>query len=252
MRLPARTPAYTKEAESRVSGAPWQWQRRPEGRGLSALRLEGDVIIAQAGVTDPELAEFALAHSIPGFEWLYDLPGSVGGAVLMNAGNNEGEMQERLVSVRWVTPEGELRRAEPKELEFGYRTSLFHREPAIIVEAVLKADVRGSEGRIYAKMQRIKAVRRSKFPARLLCAGSIFKRPPGHYAGKLIEDAGLGGLRVGDAMVAHEHKGFIINAGNATAADVTGLIELVRARVLEDSGITLETEVELFSQRRFV
>ena len=250
LRLPSRTPACGAEGEPRLSSVPWQ--RRAAGQGLCGMTLGDGVIVAQGGATDPELAEFALAHSVPGYEWIYDLPGSVGGAVFMNAGNSDGEMQERLVSVRWVTPEGELRRAEPKELEFGYRTSLFHREPAIIVEAVLKADVRGSEGRIYAKMQRIKAVRRSKFPARLLCAGSIFKRPPGHYAGKLIEDAGLGGLRVGDAMVAHEHKGFIINAGNATAADVTGLIELVRARVLEDSGITLETEVELFSQRRFV
>jgi len=250
LRLPARTPACNAEEEKRLSGQ--SWQRRPEGQGLNAISMGDGTITAQAGVTDPELAEFALAHSIPGYEWIFDLPGSVGGAVFMNAGNNEGEMQERLLSVRWVSPEGELCEAGAEELEFGYRNSIFHRRPGIIVDAVLKADIRGSDGRIYAKMQRIKAVRRSKFPARLLCAGSIFKRPPGHYAGKLIEDAGLGGLRVGDAVVAEEHKGFIINAGNATAADVTGLIQLVRERVLEASGVALETEVELFSKRRFL
>ena len=250
LRLPSRTPACNTEEEKRLSGQ--SWQRRPEGQGLSSMSMGDGVITAQAGVTDPELAEFALAHSVPGYEWVYDLPGSVGGAVFMNAGNNEGEMQERLLSVRWVTPEGELCEAGPEQLDFGYRASVFHRRPGIIVETKLKADVRGSDGRIYAKMQRIKAVRRSKFPPRLLCAGSIFKRPPGHYAGKLIEDAGLGGLRVGDALVAEEHKGFIINAGNATATDVTGLIQLVRERVLEASGVELETEVELFSTRRFV
>ena len=220
--------------------------------GLGRIRLAADNWIVGAGVFDPSLAHFAWEHGVTGFEWMYDIPGSVGGAVFMNAGNNDGEMSHSLVSARWIDPQGTLHDWSADKLAMTYRHTILHDQPGVVVEATVRADNSAPKDVILQEMRRIRDLRRSKFPRQLLCAGSVFKRPSGHYAGKLIEDAGLGGLQVGHAMVAEEHKGFIINLGKASASDLLALIEQVQQRVWENSGIRLETEVELFGQRPFV
>ena len=210
---------------------------------LRGLSLQEDLLVCQAGVLDETLAEFCLGRGITGFEWIYDIPGSVGGAVFMNAGNNDGEIKDSLVNATWITPDGETVSGPATALDLGYRASRFHSDPAIVVEATFSLPGRAPMAEIEQRMRSIRALRQSKFPEETLCAGSIFKRPPGNFAGRLIEQAGCGGMSVGGARVSHKHKGFIVNTGNATAADVLALIERVRQRVLEHSGIELTTEV---------
>jgi UDP-N-acetylmuramate dehydrogenase len=213
---------------------------------LSDISLENGVIRASGGVLDGKLSEFAWEHRLTGFEWIFDIPGSVGGAVFMNAGNNDGEISETVTQVTWVALDGSVRVSNLEELELGYRSSRFHRSPGIIVEALFEPLGSDDPAEIRARMDSIQTVRQSKFPPETLCAGSIFKRPPGHYAGKLIEEAGCGGMCVGGALVSQKHKGFIVNTGEATATDVLELIARVKARVLADSGVALTTEVVSF------
>ncbi len=213
---------------------------------LSEISLESGLIRAAGGVLDSKLSQFAWHHGLTGFEWIYDIPGSVGGAVFMNAGNNDGEISETVAEVTWVAPDGTVHRSGLPELGLGYRKSRFQRSPGIIVEAIFEPLGSDDQGAIRGRMDAIQAVRQSKFPPETLCAGSIFKRPPGHYAGRLIEEAGCGGMRVGGALVSQKHKGFIVNTGGATAADVLELISRVKARVLADSGVLLTTEVVSF------
>ena len=215
---------------------------------LGGISLEDGTITAEAGATDEGLSEFALERCITGFEWCYDIPGSVGGAVYMNAGNADGEIADSCLWVDFITPEGESARLEKDALAFSYRSSIFqHDVKGIIWRAGLAATRTTQADEIRQKMDDIRNLRRCKFPEETLCAGSIFKRPPGHFAGKLIEDAGCGGMRVGGALVSPKHKGFIVNTRGATATDVLTLIAMVQERVQEDSGIPLKTEVESFA-----
>jgi len=220
--------------------------------GLAALREEGGGIVAGAGVEDPVLAGFARDRGWTGFEWIDDLPGTVGGAVFMNAGNNDGEILKNTVSVTWLDREGTLHTAGREALEYGYRTSRFHRDPGCVVEARLRPLGEASPATIDARMSEIRAERNNKFPPETMCAGSVFKRPPGDYAGRLIEASGCGGMRSGGAKVSEKHKGFIVNTGGATAEDVMSLVSRVRARVREDSGVELQREMEVFGTRRFL
>jgi len=220
--------------------------------GLSGIREEGGGVVAGAGVEDAVLAGFARDRGWTGFEWIDDLPGSVGGAVFMNAGNNDGEMAENTVSVTWLDREGTLHTAGGEALSYGYRTSRFQGEPGCVVEADLRPRGGASPAAITARMDRIRAKRAERFPAETMCAGSVFKRPPGDYAGRLIEVAGCGGMRSGGAKVSEKHKGFIVNTGGATAADVMDLVGRVQARVREDSGVELQREMEVFGARRFL
>jgi UDP-N-acetylmuramate dehydrogenase len=221
-------------------------------RGLSGLSMESDMMRCQAGVRDEALSLCAWSHGIAGYEWLFDIPGSVGGAVYMNAGCNEGDMAGLVLQVTWLDIRGEVRVSDPADLNFGYRHSRFHDSPGLVVEALLRADTRDDPAAIRARMETSRATRKSKFPPESLCAGSVFKRPPGHFAGKLIEDAGCGGMTVGDAMVSPKHKGFIVNRGAATARDVKALMEQVSGRVLRQFGIRLEPEVVSFEETPFI
>lgn len=215
--------------------------------GLSAITMEGELIRASGGVLDRDLAEFAWRQQLTGFEWVYDIPGTVGGAVYMNAGNNDGEISQSVVTVSWIAPDGTLHHGDGEELALGYRSSRFQSDPGIIVEALFRPVGSDSPAAIRQRMESIRAVRQSKFPPETLCAGSIFKRPPGHYAGRLIEEAGCGGMSVGGALVSQKHKGFIVNTGDATATDVLQLIAQVKTRVFEASGVHLSTEVMAFA-----
>ena len=219
--------------------------------GLKSLSYDDGTIRCGAGVSDAELAQFAAEEGIAGFEWICDIPGSLGGAAYMNAGNHMGEMSQCLVSVRWMGTDGRLHESTGAELDLSYRRSRFHSIPGIILEGTLRWDQRDSAPRIQQRMNEIRATRRARFPEETLCAGSIFRRPPGNFAGKLIEEAACGGMRAGNACVSHKHKGFIVNLGNATANDVLELIRRVQQRVLENSGVLLETEVEFFARNAF-
>ena len=161
----------------------------------------------------------------------------------MNAGAYGGEMKDVLESVTVLDGQGDIRVLQREELDMGYRTSRAAREGYIVLEAVIALEP-GDESKIREKLEDLKERRTSKQPLEYPSAGSTFKRPEGYFAGKLIQDAGLRGLRVGDAMVSEKHCGFVINCGSATAADVDRLIRQVQERVRENSGVTLEPEVK--------
>jgi UDP-N-acetylmuramate dehydrogenase len=218
---------------------------------LEGLSFEDGLIVAEAGVDDGRLSEFAAERHVSGLEWIFDIPGTVGGAVYMNAGNNDGEMKNGLERVRWVEPDGRIVESGGDGLEMGYRATRFQRQPGIVVRCWVRPAGQDSRDAIRGRMEAIRDLRRQKFPEEKRCAGSVFKRPPGHFAGRLIEEAGCGGMRVGGAVVSPKHKGFIVNTGGATARDVLQLIELVRAAVLANSGVRLETEVLDFGRLRF-
>ncbi len=220
--------------------------------GLGVLREEGGEIIAGAGVEDSVLAGFARDRGWTGFEWIDDLPGTVGGAVFMNAGNNDGEMAANTISVSWLDREGTLNTAGPDDLAYDYRRSRFQADPGCVVEARLRPLGEASPVAITERMDGIRATRKRKFPPETMCAGSVFKRPPGDYAGRLIEAAGCGGMQTGAAKVSEKHKGFIVNTGGATSGDVMALMDRVRTRVKDKFGVELQREVEIFGTRRFL
>lgn len=209
---------------------------------FSDINIEGTRIRAQAGASLAKIAAEALRAGLAGFEFAAGIPGTLGGACIMNAGAYGGEMKDVLLAVTVLTKDGEIREIPREELDMGYRTSRASREGWIVLGATIEL-ARGDEKEIRAKMEDLKQRRTDKQPLEYPSAGSTFKRPEGYFTGKLIQDAGLKGLRVGDAMVSEKHSGFVVNCGNATAADVDGLIRLVQEKVREDSGITLEPEV---------
>lgn len=206
------------------------------------VEAEGDKIIAGGGVLLSKVAKKALDASLTGFEFAAGIPGTVGGAMVMNAGAYDGEMKQIVESVEVVDTEGNLRVLSCEEMEFGYRTSILKREPFVVTKVTFKLE-KGDSTVIKEKMDDLAARRREKQPLEYPSAGSTFKRPQGHFAGKLIMDAGLRGYQVGGAKVSDKHCGFVINAGDATAMDVYNLMEDVIKEVQEKFQVTLEPEV---------
>jgi UDP-N-acetylmuramate dehydrogenase len=210
---------------------------------LSGIDLEGeDIICAKAGALNSQIALFARQNCLTGFEFAAGIPGTIGGAMIMNAGAYGGEMKLITKSVRVVTPKGEVKELSANECDFGYRTSALKREGYIVLEARLQLQ-KGDQAAITEKMTELALKRKEKQPLEYPSAGSTFKRPEGYFAGKLIDDAGLRGFRVGDAQVSEKHCGFVINRGNATSSEIHELIEQVQKKVYESFGVTLETEV---------
>lgn len=210
------------------------------------IEREGRDLVAQAGARLSKLASAAQAASLSGLEFAAGIPGGVGGGAAMNAGAYGGQIADILVTAE-VLLEGEIRTLRADEMRFGYRTSLPLREGG----AVLSARFRLQDGdgeQIAAQMRELGRRRREKQPLEYPSAGSAFKRPEGHFAGALIERAGLKGETVGGARVSEKHAGFLINAGGATATDVLKLIALVQRRVLENSGVFLEPEVRVIGE----
>lgn len=214
-------------------------------------------ITAEAGALLSKVARAALEAGLAGFEFASGIPGSVGGALFMNAGAYEGEMAGIVLSAEVLDggpggkdggknrPEdGRVRIRRKEEMELTYRNSLFQRNGEVILSVELQLE-KGDRNAIRAEMDRLAAVRREKQPLQFASAGSFFKRPPGRFAGKLIADAGLQGLAVGDAQISELHAGFLINRGNASAGDILRLMKLVQGAVLECSGILLEPEVRI-------
>ena len=206
------------------------------------VTVDGDKIVAGGGVLLSKVAKCALDESLTGFEFAAGIPGTVGGAMVMNAGAYDGEMKQIVENVEVIDKAGNLRVLSCEEMEFGYRTSILKREPFIVTKTTFKLN-KGDKNVIKEKMDDLAARRRDKQPLEFPSAGSTFKRPEGHFAGKLIMDAGLRGYQVGGARVSDKHCGFVVNVGNATATDVHNLMEDVIKKVQEEFQVTLEPEV---------
>ncbi|HAE80381.1 MAG TPA: UDP-N-acetylenolpyruvoylglucosamine reductase, partial [Lachnoclostridium sp.] len=190
------------------------------------------------------IAHRALEEGLAGMEFAAGIPGSLGGAVVMNAGAYGGEMKDILTLVRLLMPDGEIVTKTPEELRLGYRYSLVPKLSATVLSAEIRLAA-GDREEIRAKMDDLAKQRRDKQPLEYPSAGSTFKRPVGHFAGKLIQDAGLRGYTVGGAQVSEKHCGFVINRGGATASDVLRLMEDVQRLVEKTSGVLLEPEVRI-------
>lgn len=217
------------------------------GRNLNQVSVNGEEIRAQAGAMLSVIAKTALSESLTGFEFASGIPGTLGGAAVMNAGAYGGEMKDVLTEVTVLTREGEIRTVPAGKLEMGYRTSLAAKNGWIILEAVLKFQ-KGDAEAIRGRMEELKMQRVTKQPLDLPSAGSTFKRPEGYFAGKLIMDAGLCGFTVGGAQISEKHCGFVVNKGGATAEDVRNLICAVQKKVQEDAGVKLEPEVKFLGE----
>ncbi len=211
---------------------------------LSQIKLEGNQVIAQAGALLSRIATKALENSLTGFEFAHGIPGTLGGAVVMNAGAYGGEMKQVLVSCKVMDEQGNLLTLTNEELELGYRTSIIHNKNYIVLEATLRLE-QGNQEEISSYMKELMGRRKEKQPLDKPSAGSTFKRPEGHFAGKLIMDSGLRGYRLGHAMVSDKHCGFLINDGGATCKEVEELIKHVQKVVKEKYQVELEPEVKI-------
>ena len=210
---------------------------------MSDSSIEGDLIKADAGCILSKLANLAKDNSLKGMEFASGIPGTLGGAIVMNAGAYGGEMKDIIEYVDILLDDGNVKRYSNEEMNFGYRKSIVD-EGKIVLSAGLRLS-KGDKSEIEAKMLELKEKRTSKQPLEYPSSGSTFKRPEGYFAAKLIEDAGLKGYRVGGAMVSPKHSGFVINYDNATAEDVLKLIEDVRNIVNDKFGVLLEPEVKI-------
>lgn len=209
---------------------------------LKEIKAEGNKITAGAGVLLSQLAALAAENSLTGLEFASGIPGSVGGATVMNAGAYGGEMKQIVESVVVVSKEGEFLTFDNDTMEFSYRHSIIKDYPFTVVEVTFVLET-GAKQDIVSKMQELGQQRRQKQPLEYASAGSTFKRPEGYFAGKLIMDAGLRGFRIGGAQVAEKHCGFIINVGNASSQDIWDLICEIREIVKNKFHVELEPEV---------
>ena len=215
------------------------------GPAMAAIEIDGSAMRVQAGATNEEVAEAACAAGLAGYEFASGIPGSIGGAAFMNAGAYDGEFRDVCTGVTCLTPAGELVEVPREEAGWGYRHSMMADCGYVILAATLEL-APGDPVEIRALMDDLKQRRESKQPLEMASAGSTFKRPKGYFAGKLIQEAGMRGHRVGGAQVSEKHCGFVVNTGGATAADVLQVIEDVRAAVRETAGVELEPEVRLW------
>lgn len=216
-------------------------------RNFNQIQVEGCQIRMQAGAQNAAVAKRALDASLTGFEFAAGIPGTIGGAVVMNAGAYGGEMKDILKEVTVLDQNGMIRTIPAKELELGYRTSIIARKGYVVLEAVIVLKT-GDPKEIKAAIDDLKEKRVTKQPLEYPSAGSTFKRPEGYFAGKLIMDAGLRGFSVGGAQISEKHCGFVINKGNATAKDVTELMDETKKIVMEKFGVALEPEVKRLGQ----
>lgn len=214
---------------------------------MNTLRAEGERIVAGAGVLLSQAASRAASQGLSGMEFAAGIPGTVGGAVVMNAGAYGGEMKDVLESVTVLDAKCREKVLSVEELELDYRSSCILKNGYIVLEAVFHLTA-GDETQIRARMQELAGQRMAKQPLEYPSAGSTFKRPEGYFTGKLIMDAGLRGYQVGGAQVAEKHCGFVINRGGATAADIVKLMEDVKCEVERQFHVTLEPEVRMLGE----
>ncbi len=208
---------------------------------LPHVRLEGDLVVAEAGITLAKFVDFCVQQGLAGVEMLAGIPGSMGGAIVMNAGAHGGEISDHLVEVE-VFRNGRVQKIPKLEAGFAYRTSAFGGD--IVLSASFRLP-KGNKEELLNKRRELILKRNTTQPLQLPNSGSMFKNPPGHFAARLIEQAGLKGKRVGNAQISEKHANFIVNLGGAKASDVLTLIDLARRTVHQNTGILLELEVKL-------
>lgn len=214
------------------------------GKGFDEITLVNEnTVRCLAGCSLMKLCRFALEKGLSGLEFAYGIPGTVGGAVYMNAGAYGGEMKDVVKKCEYITLDGEVSTLNNEEMMLSYRKSVFTDSDKIIISAEFELQ-KSSKTEIEQKMNELMSLRKQKQPLEYPSAGSTFKRPEGYFAGKLIEDCGLKGKMIGGAQVSEKHCGFIINKSNATSTDIKDLIDFVRDEVLEQKGIMLEPEVK--------
>ena len=212
---------------------------------MTEISLQDEnVIECGSGVKNSVLCQFALENSLSGFEFLWGIPGTVGGAVFMNAGAYGGEIKDVIVGCEYITADGEIKEMSSDEMDLSYRHSIFSENGGIITKVRLRGRLDNKEV-IRALMDELMDRRRTKQPLEFPSAGSVFKRPEGYFAAALIEECGLKGESVGGAQVSEKHSGFIINTGNATASDVKQLVEIIKETVFMQKGVQLECEIRV-------
>ena len=216
-------------------------------KNFSDISVKDCCITAKAGALLSKVAAEALEEGLTGMEFASGIPGTIGGAVFMNAGAYGGEMKDIIKEVKVLDDQGEIRVLSNEEMKLGYRTSIVKEKGYTVLSAVLQLK-KGEVSVIRETMEDLKNRRTSKQPLDMPSAGSTFKRPEGYFAGKLIMDSGLRGFSVGGAQVSEKHCGFVVNKGGATAEDVTALIREVQRRVKEKFGVELETEVRFLGE----
>lgn len=210
---------------------------------FSDYEIKDNVITAQAGMSLIKLAVIALREGLTGMEFASGIPGSVGGAVYMNAGAYDGQMKDVVTSVTVLDEAGNIRILGRDELDMGYRTSAVAKHNMIVLQVIIELKA-GDKEQIKDRMNQLSELRKQKQPLEYPSAGSTFKRPEGYFAGKLIADAGLKGYSIGGAAVSEKHAGFVVNMGGATAKDVVELTDYIKKRIMEQFGVTLELEVK--------
>lgn len=214
------------------------------GKQCGISQVDENTVRAQSGASLAQLCTFALENSLSGLEFAYGIPGTVGGAVFMNAGAYGGEMKDVLLNSEYVSTDGTSGELDNEAMELSYRHSAYENSNLVITAASVRL-APADRNEIKSTMNDILARRKEKQPLEYPSAGSTFKRPEGNFAGALIEQCGLKGVSVGGAQVSEKHAGFIINRGGATAADILSLIKHVQARVKAQTGVSLETEIRL-------
>lgn len=217
------------------------------GEEMASISVEGTVLTAKAGASLSAVSKEAARHGLTGLCYACGIPGTVGGGVYMNAGAYGGELKESIIEVEAVTPDGQIRTYTGEEMHFAYRHSRAQEEPIIITSVKFQL-APGDREALFADMKEFNRRRNEKQPMDVPSAGSTFKRPEGHYAGQLIDQSGLRGVMVGDAQVSEKHAGFLVNTGNATAADFLALIALVQRTVMEKHGVWLTPEVRIVGE----
>jgi UDP-N-acetylmuramate dehydrogenase len=216
-------------------------------KNISNVEIEGTCLKAEAGALLSSIAAYACENELKNFEFAAGIPGTIGGAVVMNAGAYGGEMKQVLLSATVLDEDGNVLELSKEELKLGYRTSIIGEKGYIVLGTTLKLE-KGQVEEIKALMEDYKCRRVEKQPLEFPSAGSTFKRPEGHFAGKLIMDAGLRGYSIGGAQISDKHCGFIINKGNATAQDVLDLIQHVQQEIWAQYQVKLEPEVKVLGE----
>lgn len=214
---------------------------------LNQIKINGTTVVAEAGALITEMSKQVAAKGLTGFEFACGIPGSIGGAMAMNAGAYGGEIKDIIVECTVITPQGDVLVLSKEELELGYRKSIIAKEGYYVLNAKFELAY-GNQEEIDAKIADLTFQRESKQPLEYPSAGSVFKRPPGYFAGKLIQDSDLQGKGVGGAEVSTKHAGFIVNKNNATAKDYIETIEMVQKVVKDKFGVELEMEVKIVGE----
>ena len=215
--------------------------------GLTGITDDGSYIVCESGVLLSKLSHYALSLGLTGLEFASGIPGTLGGAVMMNAGAYGGEMKDVVVSTTYLNQDMDICEVHGNEHEFSYRHSIFTENNGFVLKSRLKL-LPGDKQQIKKRMQELNQKRKEKQPIELPSAGSTFKRPPGYYAAQLIEEAGLKGYCSGGAMVSKKHAGFVVNTGHATFEDVVAVMEHVCKEVKNHSGVVLEPEVRIMGE----